>query len=205
MIKDTGFSRKLDTLCRLLLDKSIRIKFGIEAEAFLQFYVIKCENESIIEIIKNDIIKNDITLGVTRKVDKLERILVPREIRKKLNWNAGDVITILTDMEQKRIFLKKVKMHGEFERFLKPLNYIKYTLKIDNIFIKVNKNEFLSLERKEKNYKKIIVVENELEDIEDVYIYKVAGVKIYIEKKDILKTEEKLITFAFKVMNEFFD
>lgn len=67
-----------------------------------------------------------ITTGITRKIDELGRIVLPKEIRKTLNINTGDDFQI--SIENEKIIL---------QRYLKLKNKEKEILKIIDNFIKI--------------------------------------------------------------------
>ena len=67
-----------------------------------------------------------ITTGITRKIDELGRIVLPKEIRKTLNINTGDDFQI--SIENEKIIL---------QRYLKLKNKEKEILKLLDSFIKV--------------------------------------------------------------------
>lgn len=47
-------------------------------------------------------------IGITRHLDDLGRVVIPREIRKRFNINEGDLLEFFTD-ENGNIILKKYK------------------------------------------------------------------------------------------------
>lgn len=67
-----------------------------------------------------------IITGITRKIDELGRIVLPKEIRKTLNINTGDDFQI--SIENEKIIL---------QRYLKLKNKEKEILKIIDTFIKI--------------------------------------------------------------------
>lgn len=67
-----------------------------------------------------------ITTGITRKIDELGRIVLPKEIRKTLNINTGDDFQI--SIENEKIIL---------QRYLKLKNREKEIIKILDTFIKI--------------------------------------------------------------------
>ena len=67
-----------------------------------------------------------ITTGITRKIDELGRIVLPKEIRKTLNINTGDDFQI--SIENENIIL---------QRYLKLKNRENDILKIIDSFIKI--------------------------------------------------------------------
>ena len=67
-----------------------------------------------------------ITTGITRKIDELGRIVLPKEIRKTLNINTGDDFQI--SIENEKIIL---------QRYLKLKNNEKEILKLIDTFIKI--------------------------------------------------------------------
>ena len=67
-----------------------------------------------------------ITSGITRKIDELGRIVLPKEIRKSLNINTGDDFQIFVNED--KIIL---------QRFLKLKNKEKEILKLIDSYLKV--------------------------------------------------------------------
>ena len=67
-----------------------------------------------------------ITTGITRKIDELGRIVLPKEIRKTLNINTGDDFQI--SIENERIIL---------QRYLKLKNNEKEILRLIDSFIRI--------------------------------------------------------------------
>lgn len=51
-------------------------------------------------------------IGITRHIDDLGRVVIPREIRKRFNINEGDLLEIFTD-EDGNIVLKKYNVKGK--------------------------------------------------------------------------------------------
>ena len=65
-----------------------------------------------------------ISSGITRKIDDLGRIVLPKEIRKSLNINTGDDFQILID--DNKIILERFSILESFEnRIIKIVNFIK--------------------------------------------------------------------------------
>ena len=64
-----------------------------------------------------------ITSGITRKIDELGRIVLPKEIRKTLNINTGDDFQIF--LEEDKIIL---------QRYQRLKNIEKELIKIINLF-----------------------------------------------------------------------
>lgn len=62
-----------------------------------------------------------ISSGITRKIDDLGRIVLPKEIRRTLNINTGDDFQII--IEDNRIILEKFSLLDSFEnRIIKIIN-----------------------------------------------------------------------------------
>jgi AbrB family transcriptional regulator, transcriptional pleiotropic regulator of transition state genes len=59
------------------------------------------------------------TSGVSRKVDRLGRIVLPAELRKELDINEGDLMEIAVD-DDDRIVLEKVAQRCVFCRAAPP-------------------------------------------------------------------------------------
>ena len=54
--------------------------------------------------------------GIVRKIDDLGRIVLPKELRRKMNVNEGDPIEIFTD-DSGRIILKRYSPIGQYSEF----------------------------------------------------------------------------------------
>ena len=82
---DTGFTRQLDELCRLVVPKGFRDELGW-----------KPGEKIYIDDINNFIgmSKEKIGAGAKRKLDSLGRIVIPKGIRIRYNISAGDIVDI---------------------------------------------------------------------------------------------------------------
>ena len=93
-----------------------------------------------------------IITGITRKIDELGRIVLPKEIRKTLNINTGDDFQI--SIENEKIIL---------QRYLKLKNKEKEILKIIDPFIKIY------------NYKIYMIIGNKFA-MGNMFVYINAGI-----------------------------
>ena len=100
-MKSTGIVRKVDQLGRIVIPKELRRAMKIiEIEDLLEIYV---EDGTIV---LKKIVTDSETAGVARKVDQLGRIVLPIELRRKLDIvEERDALEIFIDEES--IFLKK--------------------------------------------------------------------------------------------------
>ena len=46
-----------------------------------------------------------------KPIDKVGRIVIPKGIRKQLNWNQNDVLEMTTDQENESLIIKKKRDH----------------------------------------------------------------------------------------------
>ena len=91
-----------------------------------------------------------ISSGITRKIDDLGRIVLPKEIRKTLNINSGDDFQIIID--DNKIILERFSLLESFENKI---------IKIINCFIK------------ETNYKILISINDRLINYDNINVSKV--------------------------------
>ncbi len=100
-MKSTGIVRRVDQLGRIVIPKELRRTLSlVENEDFLEIYV---ENTSV--ILKKSDKKSDKS-GITRGIDQLGRIVLPIELRRRLDIvEERDALEIYIDEET--IILKK--------------------------------------------------------------------------------------------------
>ena len=91
-----------------------------------------------------------ISSGITRKIDDLGRIVLPKEIRRTLNINTGDDFQIIID--NNKIILERFSLLDSYENNI---------IKIINCFTKEN------------NYKILIAIKNKIINYNNDYISKV--------------------------------
>lgn len=103
-MKSTGIVRKIDELGRYIVPAELRRNLGIKNQTPGKNGGTRLEISLDGDKIVMDI-ANKSTIGVTREVDNLGRIVIPKEIRRILNINEGDSLEIFVDGEQ--IILKK--------------------------------------------------------------------------------------------------
>ena len=108
-----------------------------------------------------------INTGIIRKIDELGRIVLPKELRKTMNINAGDDFKII--LENEKIILEKYSMLNNIED------------KIDDII-----NCFSSV----TNYKIYLVVNNKIIENNENVLDEISKIiqerKIYINEKNNL-------------------
>ena len=88
--------------------------------------------------------------GITRKIDDLGRIVLPKEIRKTLNINTGDDFQIIID--DNKIILERFSLLESYENKI---------IKIINCFIKEN------------DYKILVTIKDKIINYNDEYISKI--------------------------------
>ena len=100
-------------------------------------------------------------LGITRRIDELGRIVIPKEIRKKMNIKLGDLFEVYIN-DENSIILKKYSLINENKKMI--YDYIKLlSLKTKSKIIITDLNKvILSSDNKNINEKLIC-------DIERVY------------------------------------
>ena len=74
------------------------------------------------------------TIGITRRIDELGRVVIPKEIRKNMHIKSGDLLEIYLNNEQ-TITLKKHSFFSKNEGFLWAF--------IDTLSRKINSNIFI--------------------------------------------------------------
>lgn len=104
------------------------------------------------------------TLGITRRIDGLGRIVIPKEIRRKLHLNYGDLFEIYIN-DTDSITLKKYSLLSENKKIIS--NYIKLLAKkIDGKIMVTDLKEvvFSSDSRLENKVANIINLSNKSDD-----------------------------------------
>ena len=88
--------------------------------------------------------------GITRRIDDLGRIVIPKEIRKNLKIKENEILEIFIDNEE--IILKKFSSFNDMEKIL--FNYVETLNKItgNNIFITDRDKIISCLENKKFDY-----------------------------------------------------
>ena len=94
-MKSTGIVRHVDNLDRIVIPKELCKTLEIEPKGALEIFV---DNTHII-LQKHDekAAKVDGTTGIVRRVDNLDRIVIPKEICKKLGIEPKDALEIFVD------------------------------------------------------------------------------------------------------------
>lgn len=95
-----------------------------------------------------------ITSGITRKIDELGRIVLPKEIRNTMNINTGDDFQILIN-ENKIILEKYEKIKNYKTEIVNIINAFNEELKY-KIYIVINNNDILTNQRLIKNINEIV-------------------------------------------------
>lgn len=103
-MKSTGIVRKIDELGRYVVPAELRRNLGIKNQMPGKNRRTRLEISLDVDKIIMDI-ANKSTIGVTREVDNLGRIVIPKELRKALDIGERDSLETYIDGEQ--IILKK--------------------------------------------------------------------------------------------------
>ena len=73
------------------------------------------------------------TTGIVRRFDDLGRIVIPREIRRKLHISEGTPMEIFVDTEDGSLILKKYSYtNGSRQALKSALEYVRYDDEISN-------------------------------------------------------------------------
>ena len=91
-MKSTGIVRHVDNLDRIVIPKELCKTLGIEPKGALEIFV----NDSQIILQKHED-NSAKTTGIVRRVDSLDRIVIPKEICKKLGIEPKDALEIFVD------------------------------------------------------------------------------------------------------------
>lgn len=96
-----------------------------------------------------------ITSGITRKIDELGRIVLPKEIRNTMNINTGDDFQI--SIEENKIILERYqKLRNYQNELIGIINAFKEELKY-KIYVVINNNEITMNQKLVKNINDIVV------------------------------------------------
>lgn len=71
------------------------------------------------------------TVGITRRIDELGRIVIPKEIRKAIHINAGDLLAINLDSNSNIILKKHSLLENEEDFVYSFINFFSKVLKAD--------------------------------------------------------------------------
>ncbi len=96
-MKSTGIVRHVDNLDRIVIPKELCRTLGIEPKDALEIFI---ENSYIVlkkHDISNTIGKKKGNLGIIRRVDGLDRIVIPKEICKMLSIEPKDALEIFVE------------------------------------------------------------------------------------------------------------
>ena len=91
-MKSTGIVRHVDNLDRIVIPKELCKTLGIEPKGALEIFV----NDTQIILQKHEE-NGSKTTGIVRRVDSLDRIVIPKEICKKLGIEPKDALEIFVD------------------------------------------------------------------------------------------------------------
>ena len=96
-----------------------------------------------------------ITSGITRKIDELGRIVLPKEIRKTLNINTGDDFQIF--LEEDKIILQRYQRLKNIEKeLIKIINLFKEELGY-KIYLVINNHEIITNQHLVKDINNIVI------------------------------------------------
>ena len=160
-------------------------------------------------------------VGITRRIDDLGRIVIPKEIRKNLRIKAGENLEILIN-DNKNIILKKYNNLSPLDSIANDLGRALYVTIKKNIFItnieKIiysNKKEKINNEssqeltdliftRQEKTKENIKVTDKEEKNIFISPILSNGDIlgSIIIENQNITETEKQLIKLSTNFLSK---
>ena len=160
-------------------------------------------------------------VGITRRIDDLGRIVIPKEIRKNLRIKAGENLEILIN-DNKNIILKKYNNFSPLDSIANDLGRALYVTIKKNIFItnieKIiysNKKEKINNEisqeltdliftRQEKTKENIKVTDKEEKNIFISPILSNGDIlgSIIIENQNITETEKQLIKLSTNFLSK---
>ena len=103
-MKTAGFVRKVDELGRVVLPQEFRAKLGINKKEKLEMYK-KQDTIFIGKVDDEDIKMESDSSTISRKIDELARIVIPKEWRDELDINFRDPVEIA--LNKKMISVKK--------------------------------------------------------------------------------------------------
>ncbi len=69
------------------------------------------------------------SVGITRKLDKLNRVVIPKELCISMNLNEGDFVEIFVDEEDETILIKKFNESPSARGHMNSLRYLTGTRK----------------------------------------------------------------------------
>ncbi len=104
-MKSTGMVRRVDKLDRIVIPKELCRALEIEAKTPVEIFldgsriVLKKHNEGKLPAISKG------GLGIVRRVDDLDRIVIPKEVCNKLDISPKDALEIFVDED--KLFLSK--------------------------------------------------------------------------------------------------
>ena len=173
------------------------------------------------------------TTGIIRRIDDLGRIVIPKEIRKKLRIREGENIEIL--VRDQEIILRKYSVMKNIEDFASSFTdaiygYIKYNILITNdtsviacsgplkkkiIHQDISEDLLTCVHRKEnlyEKYKKSLKI-TEKEDIEGTYAISTitsqgdpVGLVIFFSEDNIItESEMRICEIAAKILSKYLD
>lgn len=173
------------------------------------------------------------TSGIVRRIDDLGRIVIPKEIRKKLRIRDGENLEIL--VEQGNILLKKYSVMRNIEDFASNFtdaiySFIKYNILITNEdriiavsgpnkkkFIDKNISESLitCIRRKEnihEKYQKSLMITDE-EKVDATYVISTiisqgdpVGLVIFFSEDEVIsESDMRICEIAAKILSKYLD
>ena len=161
-------------------------------------------------------------VGITRRIDNLGRIVIPKEIRKNLRIKTGENLEIYVN-ENENIILKKYNELNQLDDITKDIGQSLYTIIKKNIFITSNQkiiytnqkeningeisNELIELiyKRKESDKKNISIIKSK--EAKHIFIKPILSNgdilgSIIIEDKNISETEKALIKLSANFLSK---
>lgn len=168
--------------------------------------------------------------GIIRRIDDLGRIVIPKEIRKKLKINEGENIEIYIDNEE-HIILKKYSNLKNIKDIAQKItdsiySYFKYNILITDTSTIIavsgkNKKDFINKDisedllniikrREEKVYKNINIIDNFT--IEGNYRINfitengdINGLLVYIKEDEITEEELKILDVSSNFLSKYLE
>lgn len=164
------------------------------------------------------------TTGITRRIDELGRIVIPKEIRKNMHIKSGELLEIFLN-DSDTILLKKhnvINKNNEFiDTFINNLAikisaniFITNTEKI--IFSTIPEQKFKSISNSLENYNLNNKVNNiylskerQLKKPYDIFLISpngdFVGYMIFEYMKNVDKSTEDLVKFSFDFIQTYFE
>ena len=110
-MKATGIVRHVDNLDRIVIPKELCKTMDIEPKGALEIFVN--DTQIILQKHEENALKTTTeSTGIVRRVDSLDRIVIPKEICKKLGIEPKDALEIFVD--ETKIILSKYEPYCIF-------------------------------------------------------------------------------------------